>query len=384
MATLTRCLTDALVRMHPKAAGKVGEHVGPVLARAVICVLARGRFGGLSGAHTSGRAAVRSKVARGVARSGGSGALAALVAAMLPARPARAGSGGGVFLAPMPAHAVEQAHGGGHGMAAPAVMARSGPRAQQGPPENAGQARSVLTVFLQKQGPDRTVSDGFAHEHKQTRPTAAMPGHAAAQPAGPAPAPNGWGHTPIAHGIGTNMAGPFLAGPPRHVALGKNAGCMPPGSSPPSGVVVPRPRGAGLHVLAMLLGRAGGVRGHRGVGQRVASMLHSYSVHAPPSLPPMAHHGGLMAGVLHQSAGLGGAPRVAPPRPGVPDYLQATSRAVGFASTVPPLHAPHTPTVQAQITVNATGGTPQAIGDEIEHRIDTLRMQARQANMGQF
>ncbi len=92
--------------------------------------------------------------------------------------------------------------------------------------------------------------------------------------------------------------------------------------------------------------------------------------------PP--RHGSLMASVL-QYAPAGPA---SPPCP--PEYLRATAQAVGFASAVAPMRVAPTPTVQAQITVNATGGTARAIGDELEHRMDTLRMQARQANMGQF
>ncbi|MFT9088907.1 MAG: hypothetical protein ABF436_09960, partial [Acetobacter okinawensis] len=65
-------------------------------------------------------------------------------------------------------------------------------------------------------------------------------------------------------------------------------------------------------------------------------------------------------------------------------YLHATSRAVELASVAPFLQVASVPAVQAQITINATNSSPRAIGDELEHRMDTLRMQARQANMGQF
>lgn len=98
--------------------------------------------------------------------------------------------------------------------------------------------------------------------------------------------------------------------------------------------------------------------------------------------------GGSVGGDVRRGAGQGGlqgaGPHVALAPPSTPDYLHATSRAVKVASTAAPLRAAAAPTVQAQITVNATNATAQAIGDELEQRMDTLRMQARQANMGQF
>lgn len=76
---------------------------------------------------------------------------------------------------------------------------------------------------------------------------------------------------------------------------------------------------------------------------------------------------------------------LAQPAPWGMDYLRATANAVQVASmAAAPAQVQPGPAVQAHITVNASGSTPQAIGDELERRMGTLRMQARQANLGQF
>ncbi|WP_338331996.1 hypothetical protein [Acetobacter sp. LMG 32666] len=350
MATLTQCLIATLLRMHPKSAdAPQGRHAGPVLARAVLSVLA-------------GAAPER-------AVKGRRGAVAALVATMLPARQTHMERGGGV---------VPVVRLRGHGRALARMAAGHAPAPYPAPPpEGADGTGAVQAHFLQKV---LQVSTPRAVQG-QSVPTARV------LDAGGAPAP----HRPVAQG----QAGvwPQHATPPAQTTgAGHKTDASRPAPHPGdimAGVLPPLPTGA--HVLALLLGQAEVGQGHKGAGSGAAHR--GRGLRAPAR--PVWRHAGLMARVLHhgavggsvrQGVGLGGAegaePDVAPPC--APHYLHATSRAVGVASTVPPLRASPGSTVQAQITVNATSATAQAIGDELAQRMDTLRMQARQANMGQF
>ncbi|GBQ49444.1 hypothetical protein AA18895_1634 [Acetobacter ghanensis DSM 18895] len=142
-----------------------------------------------------------------------------------------------------------------------------------------------------------------------------------------------------------------------------------------------------LHGLVHLLGQAGVRSASTAMRHAVVRTLQQEYAAWPEHNAP-SPHAGLMAhavppGVLGADWGAKGAQALA--LPAVPaQYLHATSQAVGFASTVTPARVQPGPAVQAQITVNANGSTPRAIGDELERRMDTLRMQARQANLGQF
>lgn len=129
---------------------------------------------------------------------------------------------------------------------------------------------------------------------------------------------------------------------------------------------------AGQRAFAALLGY--GWQGHATHMVRVGG----HGLHGAGVAHAGGPHAGLMAGVLRSA----GRAHVAPAMPA--QYLHATSRAVELASAAPFLQVASVPAVQAQITINATNSSPRAIGDELEHRMDTLRMQARQANMGQF
>ncbi|MFH7813030.1 hypothetical protein ACH0C8_13925, partial [Acetobacter lovaniensis] len=134
------------------------------------------------------------------------------------------------------------------------------------------------------------------------------------------------------------------------------------------------------HGVAMLLGHMAATRTQKNAAFGAVRRMHGVY----GTVRAMPHHAGLMAGVLHHAGVSGGLEGAAQGElPHVPDYLRATSRAVGVASMVLPSTA-SVPAVQAQITVNAPNSTPQAIGNEVAHRMSTLRMQARQANMGQF
>ncbi|MFT8419401.1 MAG: hypothetical protein ABF636_11325, partial [Acetobacter sp.] len=135
------------------------------------------------------------------------------------------------------------------------------------------------------------------------------------------------------------------------------------------------PRFTAVQAVAMLLGRGSALHASTGAEGQPAFGLGGVWGGGGAGPARAGDPAGFMAGVLQRGL-------AAPPCP--PDYLHATTHAVGLASTAAPMWATPAPTVQAQITVNATGSTARAIGDELEHRMDTLRMQARQANMGQF
>lgn len=129
---------------------------------------------------------------------------------------------------------------------------------------------------------------------------------------------------------------------------------------------------AGQRAFAVLLGRRW--QGHATHMVRVGG----HGLHGAGVAHAGSPYAGLMAGVLRSA----GRAHVTPALPA--QYLHATSRAVELVSAAPFLQVASVPAVQAQITINATNSSPRAIGDELEHRMDTLRMQARQANMGQF
>ncbi|MDE7547889.1 hypothetical protein PY793_07800 [Acetobacter fabarum] len=138
----------------------------------------------------------------------------------------------------------------------------------------------------------------------------------------------------------------------------------------------------GGYGVAMLLGHMGATQAQKSVASGAAGRMHGVY----GRVIALPHHAGFMADVLHH-AGMfaegGQGEEAQEALSHVPDYLHATSRAVGVASMALPSATP-APAIQAQVTVNATNSTPQAIGDEVARRMDMLRMQARQANMGQF
>lgn len=394
MATLTQCLTAALLHTPPAHAGAGagsgawGGEAALAAARAVLSVLV---------------GAGRERVLAQGAGQGRRSALAALVPVVLLARAhaARATaryseqsggqtgqsvSGSGRFgeqPGGLPGRAADKQPGGG-GQGMPVATEHSGGRAagrivlqvaagQQ--PASVPQGRSGGVLALPVDGPYAPAVRGAEEKqrvlhtvfHKQ--------------------------HTPYARAAGTaRMRRSGAAGTEGGKAQVASA-CYVLADTSPSPAVVPVP-GTGLPHPALVRGgqgRSGHLAGH--AGQRgLAVLAGGYaSGHVPHIGAGWARRlrsaayartdhaqAGLMASVL-RAADVGRA------APGVPtQHLYATSRAVGVASQLPLQRAAPAPTVQAQITINATGSSPRAIGDELEHRMDTLRMQARQANMGQF
>lgn len=341
MATLTQWLASVLLSSYGGDGAGPGE-AGSALARAVLSVLAGASF-----------APVRQPV--GGRGYGGQSALEALVSTvMAPARahagvvegavplPTQQGAGGGVVRAPLRRRWVPRVDtGGGIRLVAPNPAVAAVPYGGQ----------EASAHFL-KNISDRTIPSG-ADAAVLPRPVAAR--H------------QGWAGR--AGGLGT---GAHTLRLPTGMLVGAGAG----GS-------YHRP----LHGLVHLLGHAGVRSASTAMRHAVVRTLQQEYAAWPEHNAP-SPHAGLMAhvvppGVLGADWGAKGAQALA--LPAVPaQYLHATSQAVGFASTVAPARVQPGPAVQAQITVNATGSTPRAIGDELERRMDTLRMQARQANLGQF
>lgn len=336
MATLTQWLASVLLSSHGGDGAGPGE-AGSALARAVLSVLAGASF-----------APVRQPV--GGRGYGGQSALEALVSTVMAPARARAGvvegavplftAGGGVVRAPLRRGGVPKVDaGGGLRLVAPNPAVAAVPYGGQ----------EASAHFL-KNISDRTIPSGAD--------TAVLPRPVATRH-------QGWAGR--AGGLGT----------------GAHTLRLPTGMLAGAGGSYHRP----LHGLVHLLGHAGVRSASTAMRHAVVRTLQQEYAAWPEHNAP-SPHAGLMAhvvppGVLGADWGAKGAQALA--LPAVPaQYLHATSQAVGFASTVAPARVQPGPAVQAQITVNATGSTPRAIGDELERRMDTLRMQARQANLGQF
>lgn len=336
MATLTQWLASVLLSSHGGDGAGPGE-AGSALARAVLSVLAGASF-----------APVRQPV--GGRGYGGQSALEALVSTVMAPALARAGvvegavplftAGGGVVRAPLRRGGVPKVDaGGGLRLVAPNPAVAAVPYGGQ----------EASAHFL-KNISDRTIPSGAD--------TAVLPRPVATRH-------QGWAGR--AGGLGT----------------GAHTLRLPTGMLAGAGGSYHRP----LHGLVHLLGHAGVRSASTAMRHAVVRTLQQEYAAWPEHNAP-SPHAGLMAhvvppGVLGADWGAKGAQALA--LPAVPaQYLHATSQAVGFASTVAPARVQPGPAVQAQITVNATGSTPRAIGDELERRMDTLRMQARQANLGQF
>lgn len=352
MATLTQCLTAALVPRYSGGAGAVPVHAA--MARAVLSVLVGAAQGGASPLRPGG--------------AGGRGVVAALMA--MP--PMVQAQGVGLAGAQVPGMAALSP-----GMSPPAVQ----------PLGQVGKSSPTLSGFLQKLWQDRPLSPALWQMPQQfVAPDGAVQAMAARQ-GGVLPGMAFTGAAPQGTGV---RRGVVLVAPPEQAFLLSSV-------SHQYSVLVPYAGGGSAmraiaggygqkvyvpagHGAAMLLGHMAATSAQKSAAFGAVRRLHGVY----GTMRAMPHHAGLMAGVLRHAGVSGGqegaAQGVIPP---VPDYLHATSRAVGVASMVLPSTA-SAPAVQAQITVNAPNSTPQAIGNEVAHRMSTLRMQARQANMGQF
>lgn len=374
MATLTHCLASAFVSAlacaHGAGKGEVGDLAVPALGRAVLSVLAG-----------AARVPVRQGGGAGLY---GQGTLAALLAhTVAHARPLPAFAGGGL--------ALSLTGVGLSGAEATVPLSAEGDRPHRVRP--ARFATPAKTDLLD--GPLHLYGNGAGQQGasvvsglKNHRPRHARevahgvpPGHAA---------PPGWpGEGMLGSAIRVGAQAHAIAGTAlAHAAFGGTARRQRdwPGGAP-VGLMQDQLVAAMLPV-ATLLGRAGAPYGvgaglHAVVAQRVRDGYAALDGRQASALLPL----GFAASVLAQTAGMEGAGRAARsaglygPQG---DYLHATSRAVGLASMVAPARVQPGSAVQAQITINAAGSSPKAIGAELERRMDTLRMQARQANMGQF
>ncbi|MCP1212302.1 hypothetical protein [Acetobacter okinawensis] len=382
MATLTQCLSTVWLHAHPAHPAHTGARsaagradAGLVWARAVLSVLV---------------AAGRGSAAAGQ-RHGRRSALAALVPTIMPAalRTTRAPARSNV-----PSGGPQHVAGGNIEL-------------------SAGQEHAPKAALRQKAG---ATSTALSQEVGVATRLPAPVGGRRGVPALPAPAAYGPESLDV-HFKNASLQKDFsydvlLNGHmhTRHVAGGSNSGeaslrqlvaksaglgshalrgaaaprTLPPeqgvgaGSAPiwgeraPGGHLAGHAGHAGQRAFAVLLGR--GWQGHATHMVRVGG----HGLHGAGVVHAGSPHAGLMAGVLRSA----GRAHVTPALPA--QYLHATSRAVELASAAPFLQVAPVPAVQAQITINATNSSPRAIGDELEHRMDTLRMQARQANMGQF
>ncbi|GAA3686321.1 MULTISPECIES: hypothetical protein [Acetobacter] len=352
MATLTQCLTAALVPRYSGGAGAVPVHAA--MARAVLSVLVGAAQGGASPLRSGG--------------AHGRGVVAALMAALPMVRAEGAGLAG----AQVPGMAAFSP-----GMSFPAVQ----------PLEQVGKSQPALSGFLQKLWQDRPVSPALWQMPQQfVAPDGAVQVMAARQD-GALPGMAFTGTAPQGAGVLRSAA---LLAPSEPVfvqsfATHQSSCLVPDAGGGRSMCAIAGGYGQKVYVpaghgVAMLLGHMAATQAQKNAAfGAVHRMCGVYD-----TMRAMPHHAGLMADVLHHagvSGGLEGAAQGA--LPPVPDYLHAISRAVGVASMVLPSTA-SAPAVQAQITVNAPNSTPQAIGNEVAHRMSTLRMQARQANMGQF
>lgn len=393
MATLTQCLTAALLHAPPAHAGAGagsgawGGEAALAAARAVLSVLV---------------GAGRERVLAQGAGQGRRSALATLVPVVLLARahaaraPARYSgqSGGQTGLSfsgsgrlgeqpgGLPGRAADAQPGGGQGM--PVATEYSGGRAagravlqvaagQQ--PASVPQGRPGGVLALPVDGPYAPAVRGAEEKqrvlhtlfYKQHAPYARVAGTARVRRSGAAGTEGGEAQVASARYVLADSSPRPAAAPVPGMGLPHPA--LVRGGQGRSGQLVGHAGQRGLAVLAG--GYAYGHVPHIGAGwvRRLRSAAYARTDHV---------QAGLMASVL-RAADVGRA------APGVPtQHLYATSRAVGVASQLALQRAAPAPTVQAQITINATGSSPRAIGDELEHRMDTLRMQARQANMGQF